>query len=127
YMLSKVKVISEEEYLTWYHEKTPESDTLEAVGLQVIKRLGCVACHSQDGSKIVGPTFKNLYGATRKVTLADGSTKEIVADEEYIKRAISDPNAEIVDGYQKNLMQSYKTQLNDEEIKEVIDYLKGLK
>ncbi len=127
YMLSKVKVISEEEYLSWYNEKAPESDTLEAVGLQVIKRLGCVACHSQDGSKIVGPTFKALYGSTRKVTLPDGTTKEVKADDEYIKLSINDPNAEVVDGYQKNLMQSYKTQLNDEEIKEVIEYLKGLK
>ena len=47
-------------------------------------------------------------------------------DEEYIKRAILDPNSEIVKGYPKGLMQSYKSSLGDDDVLKIIEYLKSL-
>lgn len=126
YMLSKVKVVPEEEFLVWFNTREPESDTLESVGLQILKKNGCLACHSQDGSKLVGPSFKGLAGSQRKVTTSSGEEKTIIADDAYIERSIYDPNAEVVEGFSKNLMVSYKEQITPEEVKEIVQFLKTL-
>lgn len=57
--------------------------------------LGCVSCHSTDGARSEGPTWKGLYGST--VMLADGSTTTV--DEAYLRRAITDPQADVAPGY----------------------------
>jgi cytochrome c oxidase subunit 2 len=86
---------------------------------------GCMACHSSDGSKIVGPTYLNLFGK-QEVVIRDGTEVMVTADEEYIKRSIFDPNAEIVKGFPKGLMQSYKGKISDADLTKIIEYLKSL-
>ena len=84
----------------------------------------CIGCHSLDGSNLVGPSFKGLYGRTGK--LADGSTYEV--NDEYLKNSILNPNGQIVEGYQPNQMpQNYKDQLSDEDIEGIIAFIKSLK
>ncbi|WP_166358531.1 cytochrome c oxidase subunit II [Pseudomonas akapageensis] len=70
-------------------------DDLAAQGQQLAQSLGCLACHSVDGSKGVGPSWQGLYGKTE--TLADGA--EIKVDEGYIKESVLNPGARIVKGY----------------------------
>ena len=82
----------------------------------------CSTCHSIDGSKIVGPSFKGLYG--RKEKMGDGT--ELVADDAYIKESILNPGAHIVDGYPP-AMPPYAGQLKDEQIADLIEYFKTLK
>jgi cytochrome c oxidase subunit 2 len=97
-----------------------------AEGKRLMEKNGCVVCHSSDGSKIVGPSYKGVYG--HKVTvITNGVEREITADDEYIKRSIYEPDADIVKGYVKGMMVSYKTQLNDQDIANMIEYLKTLK
>ncbi len=43
-----------------------------------------------------------------------------------LKKAIFDPNAEIVLGYPGQLMQSYKDALSEDDIAKIIEYLKDL-
>src|SRR3954466_7925146 len=64
-------------------------------GQQVAKDRGCANCHTPDGRRSEGPTWKGLYGST--VTLADGST--VVADDAYLARSIREPKAQMVQGY----------------------------
>lgn len=78
-------------------EKSAESDPLVARGEVLAER--CAGCHSTDGSSRSGPTWKGLAGS--QVTLTDG--RVVAADDEYLKRSILDPNAEIVDGFQKTM------------------------
>jgi cytochrome c oxidase subunit 2 len=130
YMQSNVKVLSKEEYDKWYTDTIPaaitaESDTPGAAGMALIDGQGCYACHSTDGSKILGPTFLNLFGE-KQVVVIDGKDVTITADEEYIKKSIYEPNAEIVKGYPRDLMQSYKETLSDDDIAKIIEYLKTL-
>ena len=86
---------------------------------------GCNACHSSDGSKIIGPSYLNLFGE-KQIVIRDGKEVTVTVDEEYIKKAIYDPNSEIVKGYPKGLMQSYKGTLSDDDIAKIIEYLKSL-
>lgn len=88
-------------------------------GRQVALENGCAACHGTNGEGNVGPTFVGLFGST--VELDDGTT--VVADEAYITESIKDPNAKRVEGFNLPMPE---TNLSDEEIASVIDYIREL-
>jgi cytochrome c oxidase subunit 2 len=130
YMNSSVKVLSQENYNTWYADSVPVTNTPEkavpgSAGLKIMIDQGCNACHTSDGSKLVGPSYLNLFGE-KQVVIRDGKEVPVTVDEEYIKKAIYDPNADVVKGYPKDLMQSYKDILNDDDIAKIIEYLESL-
>ena len=56
-------------------------------GLTIMINQGCNACHSSDGSKIVGPSYLNLFGE-KQIVIRDGKEVTVTVDEEYIKKAI---------------------------------------
>jgi len=58
----------------------------------------CAACHSTDGSRLVGPTFKGIFGRKQKI-IRKGKTIEITVDDAYLRRAIAKPMAEYPVGY----------------------------
>jgi len=123
YMLSKVYVVTEAEYTTWYNDKSSEA---EHPGLQVIKKNACLSCHSLDGTRLIGPSFKGVWGITETV-VTNEQERNITVDEAYIKTSIYDPNADVVKGFNQGLMISYKDLITEEEIEHVIDYLKTIK
>jgi cytochrome c oxidase subunit 2 len=86
-------------------------------GRSIAGQAGCAACHGRNGAGGVGPAWSGLAGSTR--TLEDGTT--VVADDEYLRRAIADPAVEIVDGYTVNMPVN---NLTDEEIELVVTYIK---
>ena len=130
YMLAWVKTLSQDKFNAWYADTTKlamtavESPT--AVGKRIMKNIGCFACHTVDGSKLVGPSLKGIYGSKVEVTTG-GKDREITVDDDYIKRSIYDPNADIVKGFSKGLMLSYKSQLSENDVKQITEYLKSLK
>ncbi len=94
--------------------------TLEQKASKLMGSYGCLGCHSADGSRLVGPTFKNIWG--RKTRLQGGG--ELVVDEDYLKRSILAPQSEIVEGYTVGVMPTVKA--NIDEIQLMVDYLKTL-
>lgn len=64
-------------------------------GAGLVGSLGCSTCHSTNGDRKQGPTWKGL--AESEVSLTDGST--VRADRAYLARSIEDPDAEVVDGF----------------------------
>ena len=98
--------------------------TQDMRGFKLLKDNGCLGCHSTDGSKIVGPSFKALFGGSRKV-ISNGTEKQVTADEEYIKNSILDPNKDVVKDFPQGLMQPYKTVLKDKDIQDIVDYFKA--
>jgi len=87
------------------------------------EQSGCLSCHSTDGSKLVGPTWKGLYKS--EVLLADGTTVEV--DDDYLHRAIEDPGAEIVQGFPDIMPKNFKDQLTPEQIKLIVEYVESVK
>ena len=69
-------------------------------GAGLYASLGCQGCHTIDGSKSSGPTFKGLYDS--KVKLTNGQT--VTADDAYLLESILDPDKQIVKGFQKGIM-----------------------
>lgn len=127
-MLGKVIVMSPEAYNIW--EKGVPAEEGGAVaslppaerGEKIYKEKGCNACHSVDGTVLVGPSFQGLVG--HDVELEDGST--VTADENYIRQSILEPQAQIVKGFQP-VMPSFKGILTDDDITAMIAYMKTLK
>jgi cytochrome c oxidase subunit 2 len=130
YMYNWVKVMPEADFNKWYVDTTKRVevvvDSPTANGQRIMKNIGCFACHSVDGSKLVGPSFKGLYGHTATV-ITGGKEREVPVDDEYIKKSIYDPNADVVKGFNKGLMLSYTGQLSDDDIAQITEYLKTLK
>jgi cytochrome c oxidase subunit 2 len=70
------------------------------VGAKLYKSKTCFGCHSVDGSRLVGPTFKGIYGRVEKVSAGvGGPVSEIKADEAYLRESILQPMAKIVDTF----------------------------
>lgn len=124
YMLSTISVVDENNYNSWL---TSSPDTgKEHPGLTLLKNNACLSCHTRDGSRLVGPSFKNLIGRT-EIILKLGEEQEIVVDKQYIIEKIKSPSASTVVGYQSGLMIPYGEILSDEDINQIIDYISSLK
>jgi len=125
YMLSKVEVKTLEDYIAWVNKSDSAEKSIEPIGLQIIKKNGCNACHSFDGTKLVGPTFKGIYGLTHEVT-TNGKKRTVTVDDAIIKASIYEPALDIYVDFNP-VMPPYKDKINEEELKEIINYLKSLK
>jgi cytochrome c oxidase subunit 2 len=130
YMKSMVRVLSKEKFTAWYGDTTTlviaaEGSSPGAQGLAIMKLQGCLACHSSDGSKIVGPTYLNLFGS-QQIVIRNGAEVTVTADTAYLKQMILDPFSQVVKGYPKGLMQSYKGKISDADLAKIIEYLKSL-
>lgn len=138
YMLSHVVVVEQDDFDKWIIEDVEPVDTgsgkelsedeqlarLQRAGERLSKTRGCNACHTIDGTSLVGPTYKGLFGKTETV-VTDGETREVVVDAAYIRKSILDPTADVVEGFQP-LMPSQEGMMTDEEIDAIIEYLKTI-
>ncbi len=125
FMQSPVVVVSQSEFQLWVAQQQKASagnPTLH--GQQLSTQYGCTTCHSQDGSTGLGPTWLHLYGSS--VRLSDGTS--VTADDTYLKNSITQPNSQIVAGFQPNVMpQSFGSVLSQAEINDIITFIKSLK
>lgn len=124
FMLTKTIIIPEDEFEVWLAEEPPL--TVESVGMKILRNNACLSCHSLDGTKLVGPTFQNLYREPRLVVVA-GQEMTMVADSTYIYDAIVEPDKELVKGYGPGVMRSYRNVIPHEDIVALIEYFKFLK
>jgi cytochrome c oxidase subunit II len=128
YMYSYVKVMEDSAFQAWVADTTLVAEEVvspSATGRRIMQNIGCFACHSLDGAKLVGPTFAGLWGS-EKTVITGGTTRQVLVDEDYIHRSIFDPNADIVEGFGRGLMLSYKGMLTEEDVDQIIEYLKTL-
>ena len=117
-----VHVDSEEDYAKWLEAQTTYAESLAGPvhpGFTVASDNGCFACHTTDGAEVIGPTWKGLYGSQR--TLTDGTT--VLADDAYIRESTVNPAAKIKEGFAP-VMIPY--QLSDDDLNNLIDYLKTM-
>ena len=129
YMTAPVRVLSQTDFDTWLSASVIPTDPVGR-GEYWVRTQGCASCHSVDGSKIVGPSFKGLFGRTE--TFIDGTS--IIADEAYITESILQPYAKIVEGYELSpgsgtsaMPATYADKFTDEQLSEIIEFIKTLK
>ncbi|MFN2380431.1 MAG: cytochrome c oxidase subunit II [Bacteroidales bacterium] len=124
-MTSKTRVMSQEDFDIWLDQLAEAAAIPVPEGLTLLRNTGCLACHSVDGSKLVGPSFKGYWGSERVIT-ENGVEKSITADESYTLKSIYDPNSQVVKGFSPGLMQSYTDVVSEEDALKMIEYLKEL-
>ena len=118
-MIGRVIVQEPAEYANWLRGETHEP--AEVVGRRLFEEFRCHTCHANvDNARC--PPLVGLFG--KQVPLVGGSTATV--DEDYIRESILNPNAKVVLGYQP-LMPTYKGQIGEEGIFQIIAYLKSLK
>lgn len=122
-MLAKMHVVSREEFDKWLQENE-EGLSLAQKGEKLYNSKGCVACHSVDGSKKVGPSWKGLW-ESKGHEMASGEKLDI--DENYIRESILNPNAKIVKTYPAGVMPAQQGLLNEQQLTALIEYIKTLK
>ena len=90
-------------------EKPPAGDP--AAGKAVFASAGCASCHTFEAAGASGTVGPNL--------------DEVLADKdaEFVRRSIVDPNADIAEGYQPGIMPSFKDQLSDEQVNDLVAFL----
>ena len=100
-------------------------DPMVARGQRLVEDRACLSCHSTDGTRLAGPTWKGLARST--VELSDG--RRVVADRAYLRRAIQDPDAETVKGFPSGLMASVikPGSVNDQDADAIAAYIETLK
>jgi len=101
--------------------------TLQASGASLFEKLACNTCHRlgdapmPQGLAPRAPSLEKLYGT--RVALSNG--REVEADETYLRESILNPRAKVVAGWQP-IMPTYQGQVSDEQLNELVAYIKGL-
>ncbi len=100
----------------------PDDQPSAQRGRRLAEQRGCLNCHSTDGAKGVGPSWK---GGT-EVELSDG--RKVPRDRDYLARAILDSDAEITAGYAKGVMAGAMPgrKLTEPEVEALVLYLLSL-
>ena len=99
----------------------PDGKSQVTWGKELYEQRGCKGCHSIDGSKLSGPSYKDSFGTER--ALASG--EKVAFDEVYVRESIINPKAKIAAGYAP-VMPSFKGQLSDDDIESLTAYIKTL-
>lgn len=119
-MLAKVFAESQDDFDEWLRTGGGMEDMpLPELGQTLYRQLGCAGCHTLDGTRMVGPSFQNLFGTQQ--TMETGET--VLVDEDYLRESILDPNARIVAGYQPIMPPAYST-LGERQLAALIEFIK---
>jgi cytochrome c oxidase subunit 2 len=123
-MEAPVHVMETADFDQWVKDQLANISDDPVVRGQVYATVyGCQNCHSVDGTKIVGPSWKGIYG--NQEALQDGST--ITVDDAYIIESILTPSAKIVSGFTDLMPKNFRDQLSDAQISDIIQFIKTLK
>lgn len=137
-MYTAVVGMRENEWLSWYEDEMesdvdsskieePQNETagLDIPNHSLLQEKGCMTCHTIDGSEKLAPSFKGLAG-NKRIVITDGDQREIIVDEEYLRRSIISPNTDIVKGYAVGMMPNQHYNINDDELSQIIETIKSL-
>ena len=102
---------------TEFSEGTPEYS-----GHKLFNDMACIACHTINGSLKLGPSLQNQYG--KELLHTDGTV--LIVNDKYIRESLIQPLKYIVEGYTP-IMPSYAPILKEQDISNIIAYIKTLK
>jgi cytochrome c oxidase subunit II len=118
-MIGWVYVMPQADYAAWLASGT-NNQSMAQQGARLFTQLGCSDCHLAEGTGR-GPSFVGLYGKTEK--LKSGESRQV--DEDLIREAIVNPNSVTLPNYPP-IMPTYKGQVTEEQVLQLIAYVKSL-
>lgn len=117
HMRGYVDVMTPRAYEQWLSGGMRQTVSMAEEGAKLYESYGCVTCHGTGKA----PPYVGLYGST--VRLEGGQS--VIADDAYIRQSILEPSSQIVEGY-KPIMPTFQGQISEEQILEIIAYIKSL-
>ena len=117
-MIGWVYVLDPSDFEAWLAGGGSES--MAAQGEKLFARLGCSSCHNLDQQGRC-PNLRGVYGTTQK--LQDGTA--VLADDSYVRNSILNPGAQVLAGFQ-NIMPSYQGQVTEQNLLQLIAYIRSL-
>ena len=117
HMVGTIVAMKPEDYEKWLSSQV-NVQPMSASGERLFSQLGCNTCHSLAG-KGSAPELTGLFGS--QVKLASGKT--VTVDDAFLRAQILGPEA--LAGYPA-VMPTFQGQVNEEEVLELIAYIKSL-
>jgi cytochrome c oxidase subunit 2 len=139
-MIGRVIVMSPADYQQWVSGSNPNESPL-AMGERLYNELRCASCHGDANlGPTRGPSLVGIYN--KQVPLEGGGTA--TADDDFLRAAILEPNKHIMAGFAHkddsaendasakkappwSDMPSFKGQIGEDELNQLIAYIKNLK
>jgi len=118
-MIGRVVVMEPTAFEHWLSAHAG-AQTMAARGAARFRQYGCSGCHGANAT-VRAPRLEGLFG--KPVQLQDGQS--VIADERFIRDAVLLPNRNVPAGYEPT-MPSYRGQIGEEELLEIIEYVKSL-
>jgi cytochrome c oxidase subunit 2 len=118
-MIGRVVVMEPADYERWLKSGEP-AESIVLAGQKLFHERGCSGCHAPN-SQFHAPLLQGLY--RKPVPLSNGTL--VTADDQYLRDSILQPAKQISAGYD-NIMPSFAGHLSEEEIMQLIAYLKSI-
>jgi cytochrome c oxidase subunit 2 len=130
-MLITLNVMGDQEFASWYDEEAAAVAAALEVDLEteaaaltgdpangeaLYQSLGCTACHSLDGSQLVGPSFQGLGERA-------GSRTEDMDAQTYVIHSILYPCDFVVEGFTCVMPQNYGEQLDPQGLADLVSFV----
>jgi cytochrome c oxidase subunit 2 len=109
------------EWEDYFNGKDPKKTPADW-GKITYERVGCNSCHTVDGSKSKGPSWKGVYG--EMVKLNNGTS--VLADENYLRESMMNPQAKVVQGFDP-IMPTFQGLLKPNQVNGLVAYIESLK
>jgi cytochrome c oxidase subunit II len=119
-MTGQVVAMEQKDYQAWL-SGGEEGASLASEGERKFQDLNCGNCHLSNG-RGRGPALEGVFGKTE--SLEGGGTVQV--DEDYLRESIMMATAKLVAGYPP-IMPSYQAAVSDEELIQLIEYIKSLR
>jgi cytochrome c oxidase subunit 2 len=111
------------------------STSLASAGERLFRDYGCTGCHGPNAN-VRAPSLNGVWGSVRPIQETDNKplrkndaavpTTTVTADYRYLHDAIYEPYKEVVGGYAP-IMPSFKGRLTEEQVMQLVDYIKTLR
>jgi cytochrome c oxidase subunit 2 len=118
-MGGKVIVMDPVDYERWVSGEGA-GESMAARGARLFTEMRCDTCHQPEGTGR-GPSLDGIFGSV--VALENGQS--VQADESYLRESILNPGVKVVAGFQP-VMPTFQGQINEEQLLQIIAYLKTL-
>jgi cytochrome c oxidase subunit 2 len=119
-MIGWVTVMDPAAYQNWLQSGATQVPMREE-GQKLFAQFGCAGCHDQQANG-PAPSLNNVFG--HPVQLASGGTATV--DETFLRQSILNPQSHPIRGYPANAMPVYQGQINEEQLLDLMVYIKSL-
>ena len=117
-MITTLRVVPAEEFELWL----AGADGAGTRARELFETYGCTTCHDLAGADGLGPALDALGGRMVDVLLPGGGRTQVLSDADYLRRAVLDPGAEIVAGYEP-LMPDYQGQIPEADLEAMVQWM----